>query len=220
MGARYPPISQAREPTARPDLAAMRMTRELKINAELTRALEDTGPVREEHERAIGVPTCQCSLQGLVGVNERAELIVDAREIEPGSAGSDEDSIVPQCTPTELLAAAHPGIRAGVDVVVAGNEVHPVSCRKRSERLDLPADVLDLPIDEIASHCHEVWKKRVHAIGDFFRKAPAMDRADVEVGDLNDPKSIEMRWPAIEVNVDPLGGGGPKPTMQCPGCCQ
>ena len=60
----------------------------------------------------------------------------------------------------------------------------------------------------------------VDAAGNFSRKAATMDRPDVEVRDLHNPKSIEVCGPAIEVDFDSPRGWKPKPAMQAPSRCQ
>src|SRR5262249_19545381 len=128
-------LLEVHEVLPRPDLAPVRVPRELESNAVPVRLERGARLMREEHELAA----CVTPLNGPRDVAPAAEPvrggIVDPGEIEPRIA-PDAHVLVAEHAHPEPCELAAPRLRAGVELVVPGNEVDAVTALEIRERRD------------------------------------------------------------------------------------
>jgi hypothetical protein len=100
-----------------------------------------------------------------------------------------------------LAKTAHPSTKrvAPESIVVAGHEEHAVARAQTAERRHLAREPLRAAVHEIARHRDQVGRERVHPLGEPRRECAAEQRADVDVGDLDDAEAVERARPACDL---------------------
>ena len=207
--ARDPAVSEPNHPIPRPDLTTVSVARELEVDAQLAGVRECTRAMREEDDRPARIAAPERAIETffatLAAPQQMTSLVVDSGQIETALTRRDCNALVSQQAPTKFPTAIHPGLDAGIDFVIPGDELHALRGLERLQGLDLHSDVLDGSVHEISGYDHEVGLEHVYALRDPGSKAAAMYRTDVKVRDLDDPVSIEACWPARERDLEPPG---------------
>lgn len=200
--ARDPAVSEPNHPIPRPDLTTVSVARELEVDAQLAGVREGTRAMSEEDDRPARIAAPERAIETffatLAAPQQMTSLVIDSGQIETALTRRDCNALVSQQAPTKFPTAIHPGLDAGIDFVIPGDEPHALWSLQRLQGFDLHSDVLDGSVHEISGYDHEVGLEQVDALRDPGSEAAAMYRADVKVRDLDDPVSIEACWPARE----------------------
>jgi hypothetical protein len=157
--------------------------------------------VRQQHQLATGIAIDEGAPEGLLGseatvMNRGA--IIDAGQIETNGAIANGHPLVTQYTNAKSIELAQPGIRPGKIFVIAGHEIDPVGCLESRQRLDCLGQPLDRPVDQISRDGDEVGPERVGALDDLLDEASTDGRPHVDVGELDDSKSVLRARQPIE----------------------
>src|SRR5262249_18463108 len=173
---------EAHQPGGGPDLPPLRGAREPGGGARRARAARRGGGRRRGRGGARGGP------RG-VGPGERARevlaaraeqvaaVVVDADEVEARAGGGDRDALVAQRADAERGERLAPLARAGVVVVVPGDEVDAAARAQRGERLDLRGEQRRVAVDEVAGDRDQVGRDRLDAAHAALGAGAVQDRA-------------------------------------------
>ena len=83
-------------------------------------------------------------------------------------------------------------------IVVPGDEVDAVASSKARERFDLIVQQTLTAIDQVSGHGHQIRVEGVDTLDQMLGEASIEDRADVDIGDLDDSEAVQSRRPALE----------------------
>ena len=95
-------------------------------------------------------------------------------------------------------------------IVISGDEEYAVLGPDARQRADLVRQLLHASIDEIAGDHDQVCAESVRPRGNTGRKGPSKERTDVHVGQLRDPKAVQLARPVGERELDTTNSRDPK----------
>src|SRR5258708_1624706 len=78
--------------------------------------------------------------------------------------------------------------------MVSRNQKHAAWRGHRSENRCVYLEILRPFIDDVSGHGDQVRIHRRDLAGDSLETLPGQVRADVQIGELDDTKAIELRW--------------------------
>src|SRR5437870_2298439 len=111
----------------RPDLPAVRVPRQLQVDAVICGTADLTRLVCEQHERAARISAAHRARQILAVTGPAVSaVIVDAGEVERCAGLADRDELVTEVADAEPADLGDPRVGAGVVLVVAGDREHAV----------------------------------------------------------------------------------------------
>src|SRR5450631_23875 len=190
----------------RPHLTAVGVAGELETYPEGLGVEQRPRLVRQQHQLATGIAIVQGTPEGLLGrrptvMNGRA--IVDPGQIEANGPVANRYPLVAQYSNAQAIELVQPGFRTGEVFVIAGHEINAVRGLEPGQRLDCRSELSDRPINEISGDGDEVRRERVGARDDLFDERPTDGRPHVNIGELDDSKSVLRAWQAVESDAHP-----------------
>ena len=188
----------------------MSVTGELEADAFFAGAFESRWIVGEQYDGPIGVSFAQgeAEIFATAAIQHGAVGIIDADQFELRSIAADADRSIAQRVPSVRSEQRYPVVRAGIEIVVSGDEIDAVVCAQPAERFDLARNALDSAVDQIPSDDDQVWLERVYAFGHQSRKPFVEQRPDVNVRDLDDTEAFEGLGKSFEGDLDAFRDGG------------
>ena len=110
-----------------------------------------------------------------------------------------------------------PGMRAGVVLMVAGDEEAAVGGHQARQRRHMRPQVVDTAVDQVAGDGHHVGTQRIDTVDDALHVGVADRRADMDVGDLGDAEAVQGFGQAGDGDVDPHHRRGAPGVPETPG---
>jgi hypothetical protein len=187
----------------RPDLSAVGMTGDLKIDLQFRRLSKRGRIVSQQDRWAPNVSPGESTgkICAPVLANHASTVIIDADKIEDRVAYPNFDAFVSQCSHSEFTHLRDPIQNPGVVVVIPRHEEDTALRAKPAKRSDVGDEVSHITVRQVARHRDQVGGEIVYPTHDALCETPAKNLPDVDVRDLYDPKSIQFKWPTLEFNL-------------------
>ena len=196
----------------REELAGVRVSRQLQVEAGLLGQRRDLRIVRQEQTE--GRPRVAVGREvrtwPRVGIGHSRGEIDDAADQEACRATRDGDVGVAEHAKSHRLEVRRPRRRPRVVVVVAEHEERPVPGRQRLERRDVKRQPRHRPVHDVAGQRDEIRRERLRHVDDPLDVCEPHRRTGVQIADLHDPESVEIRRQPLHGNIDATDVGAPQ----------
>ena len=187
-------LEQPHQQVEREVLPAVGVARQLEIEAR-SLCRESAGWLVREQQLDVGPGSARRRSDGIGPVARRAAArgaVGDARDQHPGGSLLDHLVGIDQRVESEALDLAHPAERVPVVLVIPGDEELAVRRAQTRQRSHVVPHRPDMPVGHVTGERDQVRREPVRRGHHALDEAPLESRADVQVGKLDDAKTIEI----------------------------
>ncbi len=199
-------LLQSHHEIERPHLSAVGVSGELETDPEGLGVQHRPRLVGQQDQLSAGVAIAEGAPERLLGREPtvmNGGAVVDPGQIESNGTVVNSHPLVAQHPNAESIELAQPGFRTRKIFMVAGHEKHAVRCPERGQRRDGGRELCDRPVNEIAGDRDEVGRERIGLPDDLLDEGSTDGGTDVEVGELDDSKSVLVGRQPVESNAHP-----------------
>ena len=184
-------LHETRENPEGKDLAAVCVSRDLKIDAVGARFVEMHGLVCEQNDGLAHVPSLHGArhVSPVTVAESVCRPVVDPSDVDHFAVHRKLDVLVAQHSDSQTPKKLEPRIRSRVVLVIARDEKGPEGRANLSEWGDGAPELFDRAVDQISRDRDDVGLEGVHLPYDVFDEIAADGEADVHVTELDEAEA-------------------------------